>query len=273
MLITEFRVLLPLTVEEYQVGQLFSVAEASKNETGGGEGIEVLKNEPYKGNPLCGGQYDVGQYTLKMIHLQSKVPNFIRFLFSKALDIQEEAWNAYPYCRTVITNPGYMKDNAFIKIETMHAQDAGTQENAHNLPPNLLEKRKVVFIDIANNAVIKAGDYKPDEDPSKFQSVSTGRGPLTEEWQRRVSPLMCAYKLVTAEFKWFGLQSKVESFIMTQERRLFTNFHRQVFCWIDRWHGMTMEDIRALEDKTKTELEKQLNEGEVRGTKATDKDA
>ena len=66
MLITEFRVLLPLTVEEYQVGQLFSVAEASKNETGGGEGIEVLKNEPYQGPPLCGNQYDEGQYTLKV---------------------------------------------------------------------------------------------------------------------------------------------------------------------------------------------------------------
>ena len=78
-----------------------------------------------------------------MIHLASKVPNFIRFLFSKALDVQEEAWNAYPYCRTVITNPGYMKDNAYIKIETLHAQDAGTNENAHNLPKNLLEKRKV----------------------------------------------------------------------------------------------------------------------------------
>ena len=79
----------------------------------------------------------------QMIHLASKVPNFIRFLFSKALDVQEEAWNAYPYCRTVITNPGYMKDNAYIKIETLHAQDAGTNENAHNLPKNLLEKRKV----------------------------------------------------------------------------------------------------------------------------------
>lgn len=32
---------LPLTVEEYQVGQLWSVAEASKAETGGGEGVEV----------------------------------------------------------------------------------------------------------------------------------------------------------------------------------------------------------------------------------------
>lgn len=33
--------MLPLTVDEYQVGQLYSVAEASKAETGGGEGVEV----------------------------------------------------------------------------------------------------------------------------------------------------------------------------------------------------------------------------------------
>ena len=39
MLIKEYRVILPMTVEEYQVAQLYSVAEASKNETGGGEGM------------------------------------------------------------------------------------------------------------------------------------------------------------------------------------------------------------------------------------------
>ena len=39
---------------------------------------------------------------------------------------------------------------------------------------------------------------------------------------------MTCYKLVTAEFKWFGLQTRVESFIMKAERRLFTNFHRWV---------------------------------------------
>ena len=37
---------------QYQVAQLYSVAEASKNETGGGEGIEVVKNEPYKDFPV-----------------------------------------------------------------------------------------------------------------------------------------------------------------------------------------------------------------------------
>ena len=39
------------------------------------------------------------------------------------------------------------------------------------------------------------------------------------------------------------------------ERRIFTNFHRQVFCWTDEWYGLTMKDIRAIEDKTKEELD------------------
>lgn len=61
MLIKEFRVTLPLTVEEYQVGQLYSVAEASKNETGGGEGIEVQKNEPFTDYPLLGEYFFIGR--------------------------------------------------------------------------------------------------------------------------------------------------------------------------------------------------------------------
>lgn len=47
------RILSPLILQ-YQVAQLFSVAEVSKNETGGGEGIEVLKNEPFDNFPLLG---------------------------------------------------------------------------------------------------------------------------------------------------------------------------------------------------------------------------
>lgn len=45
-------------------------------------------------------------------------------------------------------------------------------------------------------------------------------------------------------------------------------FCRQVFCWMDSWHGLTMEDIRELEDKTKEELDKQRHVGEVRGMRA-----
>lgn len=120
----------------------------------------------------------------------------------------------------------------------------------HELPADKLKIREVVQIDIANDPV-SAADYKQDEDPTKFKSQKTERGPLQgPDWRDRVNPVMTCYKLVTVEFKWFGLQVKillpfilyyfnllnvifllllqtrVESFIQKCERRLFTNFHR-----------------------------------------------
>lgn len=63
-----------------------------------------MKNEPFTDYPLLGGKYSSGQYTYKIYHLASKVPAFIRILLPKnSLEIHEEAWNAYPYCKTVIT--------------------------------------------------------------------------------------------------------------------------------------------------------------------------
>ena len=65
---------------QYHVAQLWSVAEASKNETGGGEGLEVKVNTPFSPEkseyapetPLeAGGKvYDCGQYTHKIYHLK-----------------------------------------------------------------------------------------------------------------------------------------------------------------------------------------------------------
>ena len=66
---------------QYQVGQLYSVAQASKNETGGGEGIEVLKNEPYDNVPLLGGKFTKGQYTYKIYHLARYVSAILIIIF------------------------------------------------------------------------------------------------------------------------------------------------------------------------------------------------
>ena len=56
------------------------MAEASKNETGGGEGVEVLKNEPYDNVPLLNGKFTKGQYTYKIYRLASKVPGWIKMI-------------------------------------------------------------------------------------------------------------------------------------------------------------------------------------------------
>ena len=257
MLIKEYRFVMPLTVEEYQVGQLYCVGEASKQETGGGEGIEILKNEPYD------NEKGKGQYTHKKYHLSKKVPGYVRVLAPNgSLILNEEAWNGYPYCKTVLTNE-YMKDNFKIIIESIHLPDNGTTENALKVPPELLKKRVVERLDIADSRLIEAKDYKADEDPAIYHSEKTGRGPLQAKWIETQSPVMTCYKLVTCEFKWFGLQGTIEQFIQKTNKNLLTKFHRQVFCYLDRWHGMTMEDIRRYEEQTKLDLQAKINTGAV----------
>lgn len=39
------------------------------------------------------------------------------------------------------------------------------------------------------------------------------------------------------------------------ENRIFNHFHRQLFCWIDRWIDLSMDDIRRMEEETKKELD------------------
>ncbi|XP_028662555.1 phosphatidylinositol transfer protein alpha isoform isoform X2 [Erpetoichthys calabaricus] len=169
----------------------------------------------------------------------------------------------------------YMKDNFLIKIETWHKPDIGNQDNVHGLDPDTWKHVEVVYIDIADRSQVLHKDYKPEEDPAKYKSVKTGRGPLGPDWKKELPqktdcPHMCAYKLVTIKFKWWGIQNKVESFIQKQERRLFTNFHRQLFCWIDRWIDLTMEDIRRMEDQTKKELDEMRVKDPVKGMTANE---
>jgi len=51
-------------LQKYQVGQLYAVAEASKEATTGKTAIEILKNEPFD-DPIMGK----GQYTHKIYHI------------------------------------------------------------------------------------------------------------------------------------------------------------------------------------------------------------
>jgi hypothetical protein len=54
----------------------------------------------------------------------------------------------------------------------------------------------VDFIDVAPSVAnrISLVRYKEEEDPAKFKSARTGRGPLVPSpgWQGTVSPVMCA---------------------------------------------------------------------------------
>lgn len=73
-------------------------------------------------------------------------------------------------------------------------------------------------IDIVKDP-IPPHEYKAEEDPKLYKSVKTKRGPLSEDWIQEYKnnpgkyPIMCAYKLCKVEFRYWGMQSKIERFI------------------------------------------------------------
>lgn len=113
----EFIIPMPLSVEEYEVAQAWAFVEQSKRETGGGEGVRVVTDEAFKAR---------GQYTYKIYQVGHKVPSLARALLRPIIgdegcyEFHEEAWNVYPYCKTIITNPGYLKENFRVEIESAH---------------------------------------------------------------------------------------------------------------------------------------------------------
>lgn len=144
-----------------------------------------------------------------------------------------------------------------ISIKTKYLPGLGTSKNVQCLPADKWAKTPVVNIDIVNDP-ISSQDYNKDTGTTLFKSERNEKVPLTQGWKEKLkswqltkegesSPYTCAYKLVSIYFKWFGLQDSAEKELQREFNRLFTNFHREVFCWMDRWYGLTLADIRKFE--------------------------
>lgn len=63
-----------------------------------------------------------------------------------ALQVQEEAWNAYPYTKTIYTCPFIEKFN--LEIETVYHSDGGEQENVFKLSGSDLRNRDVGKLEV-----------------------------------------------------------------------------------------------------------------------------
>ncbi|XP_064824609.1 membrane-associated phosphatidylinositol transfer protein 2-like isoform X5 [Oncorhynchus masou masou] len=259
MLIKEYRIPMPMSVDEYRIAQLYMIQKKSRDETcGEGSGVEILENKPYDDGP--GG---IGQYTHKVYHIGMHIPSWFRSILPKAaLRVEEESWNAYPYTRTRYTCPFVEKFS--IDIETYYKPDTGNQPDVFNMSPVEKRLRTLDPIDIVKDP-IPPHEYMQEEDPRIYRSDKTKRGPLQEDWIEEYNnnpgktPIMCAYKLCKVEFRYWGMQSKIERFIHDVGlRKVMVRAHRQAWCWQDEWYGLTIEDIRQLELETQLALAQKM---------------
>ena len=261
---------MPMSVDEYQIGQLYTIQKKSRLEsTGAGSGVEIIENKPFQ------TENEQGQYTLKVYHVDERLPSSLKtiskLLFPKsALLFEEESWNSYPYTRTKYRHKLFKSFS--IDIESKYLPDYGQSENAFNISKKDQSVRIVDHIDIVNDQ-INPNEYNLVEDPGKFQSKY---GPLGENWLNELKTnadqktnlstinnqkvrYMCAYKLCRVECAFWGFQSKVEKLIVESVlRNMILMSHRQAWCWQDEYMNLSMDDVRRLELETQEYLNKKM---------------
>ena len=266
MKIVEYRVILPTNIKQYHIGNLFMVAMRTREESGNGEGLEILKNEPYSD-----WHGESGQFTHKIFHFKSRIPKAIRWAIpDKYLHVHEISHNGYPHFHTEYNIPG-QDDWFYTLVESQHIpydKEKGVPDNVLNLTPDELKQRKVFYLDIVNS---KPKPEKKEWDMHNFVCPAAGvNEPLQTpnntcdeskppEWvQHYNGELMVCVKIVKFNFKWRGIQDLVENYALnTVMHDVFLDSHRALMRWADKWYPMTMEQIRELENEVLTEQKSQ----------------
>ena len=121
VLTKEYRIVLPVSLEEYRCAQVYMTSRTSLTEASApeGAGVEILANRPAQ-HPKLGA----AQYTKKVFHIDKRFPSWLRMIAPKSgSHLIEESYNAFPRTITEITFP--MFSSFRIIVESHHLPDRG----------------------------------------------------------------------------------------------------------------------------------------------------
>jgi hypothetical protein len=267
MLTKEYRIAMPLTVDEYHIGQLYMIARHSNEQSQGGDGVEVVVNrecsedeENMNDNQKAflkeREKHTKGQFTEKRIHLSSRLPFWLQAVTPRVFYVTEKSYNFYPLTITEYTCSFLPKFR--VEIYTKFENNNGSTENVFKVPEEEYPTITIDHMDIAFDDLSNPKHYKEDEDPKFFKSSKTKRGPLMEGWRETDKPIMCSYKLVHTSFEVWGFQTKTEDFIHRCIRDVLLLGHRQAFTWVDQWYDMDMDAVREYEKKSQEETNQKV---------------
>lgn len=260
MKIYEFRVIVPTRIDKYHVGNRYMNLEYVKSEAGGGEGIELVKNEKFT------NEKESGQYTYKIFHIKSKIPAFIRWAVpDKYLHFHEESYNAYPHYDTNDFIPALGKD-FILHVETQHIEYKNGMEfpeNAVGLSEKELKQRKIYYIDIvdgnpqpSDKSQIMEGFSCPEAGITKLTGKPGSYNPdQVPEWTKNYDgDMICCVKVVRFHLKWWGIQTAVEEFVTKSVYpKIFVDSHRRLISTAKDWYNLSNEQILELEQNAAKE--------------------
>mmetsp|Transcript_53183 Transcript_53183/g.140636 ORF Transcript_53183/g.140636 Transcript_53183/m.140636 type:complete len:198 (-) Transcript_53183:99-692(-) len=191
VLVKEFRIPMPFSVEEYRRATLYCQGKNLLSDAAVASGTEIIEIDQVKHADLGSCQFVKRRYTL-----DESFPSFMRAVIPSGTTLEEFHNNSFPVSSSILKLPSFQR--FLLRIDTVLLDDCGTTSNAFNLAANVLSKRQVQTIDIT----------KASKQAAAREHLH-GLDSLPANWQKTEKKMMCVYKLVTVEFEYWGLKSAV----------------------------------------------------------------
>ena len=266
MKIVEFRIIVPLALEKCGHASDYACFKRSAEAKGesDSEGMEFVETYDYEENG------EKGHFTHKVMHLKSKVPAVIRWVVpDKYLHITELSHSAFPHYLTEYEMPGMGKDFV-LSTDTKHYDykpNGKIPNNSANLTASELNQREIRYLDILNGPIydkslnLKGFSY-PEADIELMQSDKKVNEKEPPGWTLNYNgPMTCIIKTVKFHFKWLGIQSAVEAFVLNSVfPEVFMDNHRAMIKWAPEWSKVSREDLTRMEnEKQQQDQKKEFN--------------
>lgn len=243
---------LPFTVEQYRVGHAFALVQTARTEQQDDTKVELLSSAATT-HPRLGP----GTETRRRFHFGARLPAVVRTLLggAHALVVEERAVSHYPYVEAVYRCPLF-GDRFAMSIQTLYCTSRAAVEPQYAA---LLQRTRAIpdatvappiTVDICAAPATSVGSmydnpYVAAEDPAAY-GLRSG-----------FAASMVAVKVVWVRLALPLVGASLERRAIASAGDVYHRLHRRAYAWYHGgdaergWQHMTLEDVRALEQRTK----------------------
>jgi len=233
MVLLETRVILPLTIDEFKIGYVYTQNRLRKQNSDQKLNVVDIKSHCYQKPGTNVQSQNLGLYTRKNLKILSSIPSWVfKIVPREKILLETQCWNEYPEVVTTLYHLPFLGKRVSFSLEqTVLADDDGKRKNVFKLNRSELKERKILQVDICDDKITDCLGVAATEDPKR---VKNSRCPLRRGWQIK-KPHICVYNVFRVDVNIWGIQTKAEQLILDNIREVYLKILRFTVCWMNDW--------------------------------------
>ncbi|KII72455.1 Membrane-associated phosphatidylinositol transfer protein 2 [Thelohanellus kitauei] len=241
MIVKEFRVPLPLSVEQYRKGREYCIEKSLSNR----EDAEHESGVVETGKVYINGDGTQGVYRKFKHNIGASFPSILRSLVSSKDELIEEVYDEYPYIRSSFTcrHLERFRIDTFTYYMADYGQNGSIFKNSDFCADKEIEFELIDILSSQQDAKIR-------EQLLSFVP-NNGNKQLKENWLTGLqngnsehTSVMCSYKLMAIDYRYGFFESKVGNILLNNSRKKMINFHSNLWLSQNEW-CRDMEDYSS----------------------------